>query len=345
MAVTLPAELADLLAQTGHQWPDADEDQLLAMADGWRSLQDRLVTLRTDSSRPAQEIVAANESQAVAAFGDWGKEFDGYLLQLVEIYAQVEAILITVARAVLAAKKAIVDTLATLAKAIDDVKRSLSDIPLVGWLIGGAFENLIQEPLTNAIQGLTWIVNTLADLILSTIVPRLVELVRLVKGLVQGLRQLAKGRLGEDWPTNPSSDPDPAREPRGDPKFVNPDESPENQRALRLENQAAVTLAEAGYDIEQLPERKNQKNPDYRIEGQIFDGYAPTTDNVRNIWTYVQKQKVDRGQADRVVIILDDPDAQASVDAVRQQFQDYPIPGLREAKVIGPGGAIIDIYP
>jgi hypothetical protein len=345
MAVTLPAELADLLAQTGHQWPDADEDQLLAMADGWRGLQDRLVTLRTDSGRPAQEIVAANNAQAVAAFGDWGKDFDGFLRQLVEICAQVEAILITVARAVLAAKKAIVDTLATLARAIDDVKRSLSDIPLVGWLIGGAFESFIQEPLAAAIDGLTWIVNTLADLVLNTIVPRLVELVRLVKGLVQGLRQLVMGRLGEDWPTNPSADPHPEREPRGDPKYVNPAESPENQRALRLENEAANTLAEAGYDIEQLRELPNQKNPDYRIEGQIFDGYAPTTANVRNIWTYVKDAKVGSGQADRVVIILDDPAAQASPDAVRQQFQDYPIPGLQEVKVIAPGGAIIDIYP
>jgi hypothetical protein len=345
MAVTLPAELADLLAQTGHQWPDADEDQLLAMADGWRSLQDGLDTFRTDASRPAQEIVAANQSQAIAAFGDWGKDFDGFLLQLVEICAQAEAILITVARAVLAAKKAIVDTLATLARAIDDVKRSLSDIPLVGWLIGGAFENFIQEPLAAAIDGLTWIVNTLADLVLDTVVPRLVELVRLVKGLVQGLRQLVKGRLGEDWPTNPSAAPDPEREPRGDPKHVNPKESPVNQRALRLENEAAHTLAEAGYDIEQLRELPGQKNPDYRIEGQIFDGYAPTTASARNIWTNVKDDKIDLGQTDRVVIILDDPGAQASVEAVRQQFQDYPMPGLAEAKVIAPGGAIIDIYP
>ena len=39
------------------------------------------------------------------------------------------------------------------------------------------------------------------------------------------------------------------------------------------------------------------------------------------------------------------PDAQVDVNALRKQFQDHPMPGLKEVKVIGAGGAVIDIYP
>jgi hypothetical protein len=46
-----------------------------------------------------------------------------------------------------------------------------------------------------------------------------------------------------------------------------------------------------------------------------------------------------------VIINIDAPDARVSVDDLRRQFQQNPMPGLKEAKVIGPGGAVIDIYP
>ena len=64
-----------------------------------------------------------------------------------------------------------------------------------------------------------------------------------------------------------------------------------------------------------------------------------------SIWSHVRKYKVDAGQAARVIIDIDSPDAAATVDDLRAQFQENPMPGLKEAKVIGPGGAIIDIYP
>lgn len=88
-----------------------------------------------------------------------------------------------------------------------------------------------------------------------------------------------------------------------------------------------------------------RKEPDYRIEGKIFDAYSPTTARAFNIWTRVMQDKVEEGQADRIIININDPGAGANLDDLRRQFQEHPIPGLKEVKVIDHGGAIVDIYP
>lgn len=107
--------------------------------------------------------------------------------------------------------------------------------------------------------------------------------------------------------TAPSGRPNPNAKPTGRPKAIPPKADAATKRALRLENEAAVTLARAGFTIEQLPDsKKQQKNPDFRIEGRIFDCYAPTSSNVRNLWSNIEI-KVVAGQADRIVVNLHDP--------------------------------------
>lgn len=150
--------------------------------------------------------------------------------------------------------------------------------------------------------------------------------------------------------TKPSGKPDPNGQPGGKRTKIDPnDQDPDNQRALRMENEAADTLAKNGYDVEQNPPvggpRNPDSNPDYRIEGEVFDCYSPSTGSTRNIWTYVRDEKVGKGQADHVIINLDDPGAKGNVEALRKQFQDWPIPNLKEVKVIDKGGKIIDLYP
>jgi filamentous hemagglutinin len=44
------------------------------------------------------------------------------------------------------------------------------------------------------------------------------------------------------------------------------------------------------HDVEQKPRVPGPKNPDYRIDGELFDNYAPRTDNVRNIWDTVEQK-------------------------------------------------------
>ena len=57
------------------------------------------------------------------------------------------------------------------------------------------------------------------------------------------------------------------------------------RRSLTRENEAAETLAKNGYDVEQNPKVEGTtRNPDYIIEGEVFDCYSPAQNtSVRNI--------------------------------------------------------------
>lgn len=72
------------------------------------------------------------------------------------------------------------------------------------------------------------------------------------------------------------------------------------------------SLADQGYDIEMLDEVnggnghgiKETSNPDFRIEGEIFDCYAPSIDtNVDNIFRNIRTKT--KTQAERIVLNLD----------------------------------------
>jgi hypothetical protein len=142
--------------------------------------------------------------------------------------------------------------------------------------------------------------------------------------------------------TQPTRAPDPNAEPGGRVTRIGADETTEKKLALQRENESATTLARAGYDVEQNPTVPGSKNPDYRINGKIFDCYAPTTDNLRNIGDRIGR-KVAKGQADRIVLNLED--TPANVDAVRAQLHDWPIEGLKEVIAIDKQGNILHIYP
>lgn len=117
---------------------------------------------------------------------------------------------------------------------------------------------------------------------------------------------------------------------------------PETVRALTRENESATTLSRAGYDVEQNPDVPGPKNPDYRIEGKVFDNYAPTSDKARNIAREMQK-KVDKGQTDRIVLNLSD--SGVAPGALKAQLNDWPIDGLKEVIAIDGQGNVIHFYP
>ncbi|MCH5674224.1 putative T7SS-secreted protein [Streptomyces gilvus] len=157
------------------------------------------------------------------------------------------------------------------------------------------------------------------------------------------------GSAGGDWDTaaeadrtKPSGEPDPTAQPRGRPESLSKNDDAETIRAKGRERHSADTLARQGYDVEQTPGTINGKNPDFRVEGKVFDNYAPTAKNPRSIWTAVQK-KVDAGQTDRVVLNLGDSDA--DLGALRSQFQSWPMNGLKEVMVIDREGNVVHLYP
>jgi hypothetical protein len=142
--------------------------------------------------------------------------------------------------------------------------------------------------------------------------------------------------------TEPSNAPDPDATPSGKPDKIGVDDSAAKKLALQRENESASILAKDGYQVEQSPEVPGAKRPDYRIEGEIFDCYAPTTTNIRNIADRIG-DKVADGQADRIVLNL--ADSPVSLEKLSAQLHDWPIEGLKEVKVIDGQGNVIDFYP
>lgn len=107
-------------------------------------------------------------------------------------------------------------------------------------------------------------------------------------------------------------------------------------RSLTRENESATTLANNGYKVQQNPPAlPNGKNPDYIVNGQVFDNYAPSTGNVRNAARVIEG-KVLAGQADNVVVNL--ADSSITPSALRDQLTNYPITGLNQVIIIDKTG-------
>jgi hypothetical protein len=203
VTVTLPPDLADLLGRTGHSWPDADEDRIVAMADGWKGPHTRLDTLRGDHDDSVRSILADNRGEDVPAYGEWVAKYDALLLRLVEFCARAEALLLAIARTVLAAKKAILDALEALARAIEQAKRGIRQVPIIGDVVGTAIEEVIQPLLEAAREVIGEILDMIADLVVDLIVPRLVEFIELVKKTCAGPAQADQARDRGRLPDQP----------------------------------------------------------------------------------------------------------------------------------------------
>ncbi len=153
-----------------------------------------------------------------------------------------------------------------------------------------------------------------------------------LSGSAEGAELLSADR------TPPSRPPDPNAVPRGSPEFQK-GANAEQTRALQLQDEAAHSLARNGYDVLRKPPAKaNRRRPDYQVEGRYFDCYSPNGSNPRNIWFEVQEKVVKRNQADRVVINLDN--SSVDLSALRKQFAEWPIKGLREVILLKNGEII-----
>ncbi|MEQ9843260.1 VENN motif pre-toxin domain-containing protein [Pectobacterium brasiliense] len=126
----------------------------------------------------------------------------------------------------------------------------------------------------------------------------------------------------------------------GQPTKLPPNASAENIRSLQRENEGAAILSQNGYHVEQNPVTSGVKNPDYKINGEIFDNIAPKTNSVRNIYDRAL-EKVNSGQTNNVVINL--ADTKANVSDLQKQFHDWPIKGLDKVIVIDQSGKPIKI--
>lgn len=128
-----------------------------------------------------------------------------------------------------------------------------------------------------------------------------------------------------------------------------------NDIALRRENEAAETLAGKGYRVEQNPKVTTNPdyegttitqdgNPDYLIEGRIFDCYSPTTANAGNIVGTVAG-KVNKGQAARIVLNLSGSEVEVSaLTAAIERDAGIQLAHLQELLVITRSGEVVRLF-
>ncbi len=77
--------------------------------------------------------------------------------------------------------------------------------------------------------------------------------------------------------------------------------------------------------MEQKPIIEGLKDPDYRIDGEVFDNYAPKTDRLRNIRGVI-KEKIENNQARNIILNLHD--TSATVMEIDNYLLLYPVDGL-----------------
>jgi len=121
---------------------------------------------------------------------------------------------------------------------------------------------------------------------------------------------------------------------------IEPSMTKENIRSLNRENESAKILSQSGFYVEQNPSVAGNKNPDYRINGEIFDNYAPRSNSVRNIYSEV-KTKIDKGQTSNVVINMSD--TKVSIPELQKQLTQWPIMGLDKVIIIDKTGNAIRV--
>lgn len=109
------------------------------------------------------------------------------------------------------------------------------------------------------------------------------------------------------------------------------------RRSLTRENESARILANHGFKVEQNPTVPGSKNPDYRINGEVFDNYAPVSNYARNIASNIEG-KIISEQTRNVVVNL--ADSHVTPAALQEQLAKYPISGLEQVIIVDRSGKL-----
>ena len=149
---------------------------------------------------------------------------------------------------------------------------------------------------------------------------------------------------GSDTTIKPSNPYNADAKPKGTVTKITDNMDEATKRSLQRENEAALTLAKNGYDIEQNPTISGTtRKPDYLIEGEVFDCYSPAENtSARNIGSTIEEKVIEKGQADNIVLNLDD--WKGNIEDIIKQLNDYPIEGLKQVLVVQ-NDKVIFIYP
>lgn len=321
-------------------WLAGDPAQIAGHAQTWRNVAEQLGESAAAAERAVRWDTSEWDGAAGSAYRDWATQQRTALAGLAGAARTMAAVTEGAGVLVGTVRALVRDAIATC------VSRLVTYAAEEAFSLGLATP-LVVEQVTTLIASWAariarWLKALLASLRrLVPIVRRLGDLVAELKKILGRLRErLHPGGAPADGLTHPSRTPDPAGTPWGDPTPAHPTRV--KDRAHRRENESADVLARHGYDVEQNPPGKpNGKNPDYKIEGEYFDCYSPDTAEVNQVRKMVSR-KVKDGQADRIVLNLDD--YPQSIDSFAALLRRKPIEGLKEM-IIVKDGRVMQFYP
>ena len=158
------------------------------------------------------------------------------------------------------------------------------------------------------------------------------------------------GTGGETQPklVTPSGLPDANARPGGSATKVRPQDDEATRRSLTRENEAAVRLAQNGFKVEQNPPKlPNGAKPDFKVEGEYFDCYSPSSSKESMITDTIDA-KVPK-QADRLVFNLaDSPMSTSEVrDVIKRKQADEAVKNgsLKQVIAIKKDGTVENVFP
>jgi len=315
-------------------WLVGDPGQIAAHAQTWRNIAGALHDRSVDLDRAVRWDTAEWQGAAAEAYRTWAgqqKDAVGALAGAAETMA---AITEGAGMLVAGVRMMVRDAIAVL------VSRLISYAAEEVFSLGLATPLVVEQVSTLCASWGARIASWLRGLVRS--LEHLGGLTGRLGSAIEAIKKLLSRRRGnrERGLTSPSGKPDPGRKPRGRRTDAHP--TRKRDRAKRRENDSADALAHDGFDVEQNPPPKpNGKEPDYKIEGEYFDCYAPETGNLDNIRGKMS-DKVADGQADRLILNMED--TPCSMDEIAGMLRRKPIAGLKELVVVK-DGKVTPLYP
>jgi len=315
-------------------WLAGDPGQIAGHAQTWRNIAAALRDRADDLGRAVRWDTSEWSGGAAEAYRAWNGQQKNAVGGLASAAETMAAITEGAGMLVAGVRMMVRDAIAVLvSRVIDYAAEEVFSLGLATPLV-------VEQVSTLCAAWAARIGKWLRDLISS--LGRLCGLAGKIGEAIEALKKLLSRLRGsrESRRTTPSGKPDPGRKPRGKRTKAHP--TRKIDQPLRRENESADILAENGYDLEQNPPPKpNGKNPDYKIEGEYFDCYAPQGGNLDNMRNRLS-EKVAEGQVDRLVLNLDD--TPRSADEVAGVLRRKPIAGLKEILVVK-DGRVSPFYP
>ncbi|WP_236189434.1 hemagglutinin repeat-containing protein [Pseudomonas paraglycinae] len=120
----------------------------------------------------------------------------------------------------------------------------------------------------------------------------------------------------------------------GDPELPPRNASADMVRSIKRQNEAAKALANAGFDVEQLPNvKKNAANPDLKINGEIADVASPHTGSTYSVSQTIKDKVLKQAQT----IVLNLADSPLGFDDIEKNIAEYPVPNLKKLYLLKDG--------